>query len=119
MAFRYPRSARLTRSPEFRRVREEGASYPGRHVLLGVLRGAEEGPPRFGIVAGRKVGGAVERNRARRRLREIIRTHRALLVPGCWVVTVLRRGAAEADTQSLRREWLRLAGRALILKNSP
>lgn len=96
---------RLTRRPEFQRVSERGrrAALPG--LVLQALRrteGGNDGAIRLGLTASRKVGGAVIRNRARRRLRAL--AHQVLPVlgaPGHDYVIVARR-----DT--VKREWLRL-----------
>jgi ribonuclease P protein component len=62
------RSRRLTKDREFRAVYRSGASR--RHEALVCLALSREGEnTRAGVVASRKVGGAVERNRAKRRLR--------------------------------------------------
>jgi len=62
---------RLSRSGEFDRVYREGRSHAGRHLILYAFpRGAGDDGPRLGISVGRKVGGAVERNRVKRALRE-------------------------------------------------
>ena len=115
MGCRFPKAARLVRSSEFRRVRSEGRSLSTRVLLLGWVAGAGEGPARFGIVTGRRLGGAVDRVRARRRLREAIRLERAAFADGAWVVVVARRACLELPLPELRRELLRLAGRASIL----
>lgn len=62
---------RLSRSGEFDRVYREGRSHAGRHLILYAFpRGGERDGPRLGISVGRRVGGAVERNRVKRALRE-------------------------------------------------
>ena len=62
---------RLSRSGEFDRVYREGRSHAGRHLILYAFpRGAGDEGPRLGISVGRRVGGAVERNRVKRALRE-------------------------------------------------
>ena len=62
---------RLSRSGEFDRVYREGRSHAGRHLILYAFpRGAGDVGPRLGISVGRRVGGAVERNRVKRALRE-------------------------------------------------
>lgn len=63
---------RLTRSGEFDRVYRDGSSHATRYlVLYSFPRGDEEGPgARLGVSVSRKVGGAVERNRVKRTLRE-------------------------------------------------
>ena len=62
---------RLSRSGEFERVYREGRSHAGRHLILYAFpRGAGDEGPRLGISVGRRVGGAVERNRVKRALRE-------------------------------------------------
>src|SRR2546422_10348804 len=66
---RAPRSdARLRRGADVRRVIREGRRMPGKRMVLYVLPG--EGQVRAGFVSGRRVGGAVVRNRARRRMKE-------------------------------------------------
>jgi ribonuclease P protein component len=66
------RRFRLTRSTDFKRVRNVGKSFAHPLVVLIVLVSEESGL-RVGVAAGRAVGGAVQRNRAKRLLREAIR----------------------------------------------
>jgi ribonuclease P protein component len=62
---------RLSRSGEFERVYREGRSHAGRHLILYAFpRTSGDEGPRLGISVGRRVGGAVERNRVKRALRE-------------------------------------------------
>jgi ribonuclease P protein component len=60
-------------------------------------------------------GGAVVRNRTRRRLREIFRKHQHEICGGVWVVTIASARAARETSHALEDEWLRLARRASIL----
>ena len=119
---RFPRAARLTTTREFRRVREQGRSWGGKFIVLGVLPDAPpdgNGPARIGFITSKRVGGAVVRNTVRRRLREAVRATRPQLRAGCWLVIVARHTAAKADAAELGQEWLRLARRASILQAAP
>ena len=63
---------RLSRSGEFDRVYRDGSSNATRHLVLYAFprQDDDDGDLRLGVSASRKVGGAVERNRAKRALRE-------------------------------------------------
>ncbi|MBU3665740.1 MAG: ribonuclease P protein component [Chthoniobacterales bacterium] len=111
-----PKSARLSRRSEFADVREKGRSWHGRLMVLGCLASGTKSPARFGVVTSRRTGGAVERTKLRRRLREIFRVHRPSLADGLMMVAVPRRAAVVAPFQALRDEWLALAGRARAFK---
>jgi len=116
---RFPRAARLARTAEFARVRAKGRSVHGKFMVLTVLQLAAEDPTRVGLITSRRVGGAVERNRVRRRLREIVRNDRPQVVPGFWFTLVARSAAVRASFADLRDEWRRLAKGARLLLLDP
>ncbi len=112
---RFPKSARLLRASEFDEVKRRGFSCHGRFMVLSVLKNSPTAETKFGLITSRRVGGAVERNRIRRRFREIARIARPGLNPSLWLVIIARKSAAEATFESLQREWLQLAHKASIL----
>jgi ribonuclease P protein component len=82
------------------RVFREGSALRGRRVVVFVAAGGG----RVAFVAGRKVGGAVERNRARRVLRAALREVAPGGIAGRDVVVVAREAIAGARTQDVVAE---------------
>lgn len=75
---RFPRAGRLLRHSDFERVYKQGRRHFSPHMTVFFLRQAEGGA-RVGFTVGRVLGGAVQRNRIKRRLREAVRLRRAVL----------------------------------------
>lgn len=113
---RFPAKRRLRWNREFVRVREKGRTIRGALLMLGILRVEENEELRFGFVTSKRVGGAVIRNRVRRRLREIVRRHQFAVRPGHWLVIVARASAAKGSSAELEKDWLRLCERGQILR---
>jgi ribonuclease P protein component len=111
----FPKTKRLTLPAEFARVKGQGTAQRGRLLVLGALNVKDEESFRAGFVTPKHIGGAVVRNRVRRRLRDILRTAQPRLRRGVWLVLVARPYAANATHEQLKDEWLRLAERASIL----
>ena len=117
---RFDSSRHLRASREFARVKTEAATFRGQHCLLLALAHPGE-PTRVGFIASRKgVGGAVERNRARRRLREILRV-RWPRVPhtGYWLVLIAHRSSLTAAHQDLADDVERVLAAAGALAPIP
>lgn len=95
-----PRNARrgkgrLSRSAEFERVYRQGKSVSDRHLVLYAFPNDAVEGPRLGLSVSRKVGGAVERNRVKRLLREAFARFEPELEGGHDVVVVARPQARE------------------------
>lgn len=75
---RFPRAARLLKRSDFDRVYKQGKRHFSSHMTVFYLQQAEGGA-RVGFTVGRVLGGAVQRNRIKRRLREAVRLRRAVL----------------------------------------
>ncbi len=71
---------------------------------------------RVGITVSKKLGGAVVRNRVRRRLREVYRLNEDRFLPGYDIVVVARSRAVDASFESLCAAYLHLAEKAGILR---
>jgi ribonuclease P protein component len=88
-----PKRRRLSRSAEFERVYRQGRSKANRYLVLYAFPREEEGDdagPRLGLSVSRKVGGAVDRNRVKRCLREAFWTEAERLPAGSDYVAVAR-----------------------------
>ena len=114
-SFRFPKARRVTHRLEYERVKREGIMQRGKLLILNVMPVGDSGPCRVGFITSSRLGGAVVRNRVRRRLREIIRRHQHELRQGFWLVIIARHEAATASYGTLEDEWLRLGRRASIL----
>ncbi|MBM3470470.1 MAG: ribonuclease P protein component [Armatimonadetes bacterium] len=92
---------RLSREEDFRRVYREGSRCT---TALLVLHARPNGTERvrLGLVVSRRFGGAVARNRIRRRLREAVRAEQSRIRAGADMVVVPRRAAAAARYADLR-----------------
>jgi ribonuclease P protein component len=140
----FPRSRRIRRRADFLRVQGDrragsrplphpslphpslphpsvpAAKVSCRHFLLLFAPTTGEGPTRLGVVASRKMGGAVQRNRAKRLLREAFRRTVATLPEGLDLVVVVRSGADELGlgevVEELRKAAPQLARRAAQLR---
>lgn len=108
-----PRSRRLLRREDFLRVQEGGVRVTTRHLLILLMpraaevadtRGDTHGDEtRLGIVASRKMGGAVRRNRAKRLVRETFRRNLNLFPPHVDLVVIVRSGIetlSQADVEA-------------------
>lgn len=111
---RFPKSARLNRTPEFRLVKEKGEAFYGKLLILGCLKTGDDFEARIGVITTRRLGNAVTRNKIRRRCREIFRVARPQLRHGMWLTVIARKHAANAPFSALQQEWLRLGKKAAI-----
>jgi len=109
VAGKFPKSVRLLRSQDFRRVYDQGTRFAGPFFAAFCLREPERAAgPRIGFTAPRALGKAVVRNRIKRRVREAVRFQLHRLSPQWSIVINPRRKALDAPATELRREVDRL-----------
>jgi len=110
------RKFRLRKSTDFKRVRRLGKSYAHPFVVL-IKHPNQEGISRFGIDAGRSIGNAVQRNRTKRRLREIIRSRISNILVGWDIIFLARHAIKDATHSELQAALDELINRAEISKD--
>lgn len=111
---RLSRRQRLTEQRQFERTYAQKRRFIGRFMLLWCSTG-EDAALRLGVVASRRIGPAVWRNRAKRRLREVFRLNRPNFQGKMDVVLVARRAVVKAAWNDLVDELNQLAGQAGLL----
>lgn len=113
------RRGRLSRSADFDRVYRQGRATGGRVLVLHAFPRGDDAEPRLGLSVSRKVGGAVERNKVKRLIREAFRLEADRVRLGHDVVVVARPDVRElADREGLagvRAALVELLDRAGVL----
>ena len=112
---RLGRAQRLVHTSLFRETYAQGRRWIGRFMVLW-LREGEGASLRLGVVSGKKVGPAVQRNKARRRLREAYRRNRDRFSGPFDVILIARKGASVAPWNDLVTELLYLAQQAGLMR---
>jgi ribonuclease P protein component len=107
----FPKSSRILKSRDFRKVYDEGTRMTSPSFAAFLLRVAAETGPTFGFTTPRAIGKAVVRNRVRRRMREAVRLEQNLFAPGWSIVFNPRRSLALVSFESLRKEVAKVAAR--------
>ena len=112
------RRFRLRREAEVRQVRARGRAYADGPLVGRVLPNAIDPPTnRYAVVAGKKAGGAVQRNRLKRLVREVLRHLHPTLAQGHDVVIVVRGTTEEMPGYAAARSSLeRIVRRAGLLR---
>ena len=111
------RRFRLTRSEDFRRVRRSGKSY-AHPLLVLVVQAGDPDQLHVGVAASRSIGTAVKRNRAKRLLREAIRTLIPSLVRGRDILLIARPPLASCSIFEVHEALLMLLRRADLIISS-
>ena len=112
------RAVTLKENYEFRRMYQKGASAAGGCMVV-YCRKNKLGRNRLGLTASVKLGHAVVRNRARRRLREVYRLHLDELAVGWDIILVARSRTVTVSWKELNDTFLRLCRKLDLLKEKP
>ena len=112
------RAVTLKENHEFRRVYQKGRSAVSSGMVV-YCRKNKRGTNRLGITASVKLGNAVFRNRARRRLREVYRLHGDKLRKGYDVILVARGRTGSMPWLELNSTFLRLCRKLDLLEDKP
>ncbi|MCO5178066.1 MAG: ribonuclease P protein component [Thermomicrobiales bacterium] len=109
------REFRIRRESEFERVRARGKSWSSRTLVLIALP-SDGATNRYGFAAGKRLGNAVARNRAKRLMREAVRTLHPQLRQGFDIVLIARNSVnAQTTATDIASDLERVARRARLL----
>ena len=100
----------------FRALYHRGKSAARKTMVLYVMKRRNQAVNHLGITVSVKLGCAVVRNRARRRLREVYRLNETRLKSGFDIVIVARKAAYDAPFEVLEADFLKLAGQLSLLE---
>ena len=101
---KFPKSSRLLRHADFQAVYKEGRKHFSGNITVFYRRRPDSSGPRVGFTVGKVLGGAVERNRIRRRMRAAVQRHLSVLSVPLDVVMHPRKAVLSMDFASLDSE---------------
>jgi ribonuclease P protein component len=113
---RLGRAARLRQNRDFTRLRQQGRRLAQGCLIANWSPLPDGARPKLGVVTSRKIGGAVERSRARRLLRESFRLHQHELAQPLELVLVARQSIAAKKFGDVEKDFLAALNRAGLIK---
>lgn len=113
------RNQRIQKRRDFLRIQEGGTRVSAGPMLLLAEMRADQAPARLGVVASKKVGNAVARNRAKRLVREAFRHNAGAAPAGLELVIVVRPGLEKLGAEDVGRELAAALPRLLRRLRSP
>jgi ribonuclease P protein component len=119
---RFPKSAKILRSADFRAVYDQSRDHGFRvsnSLFAAFCLPHPAGETRVGVTTTKALGGAVVRNRIKRRIREIYRLHRPEIAAGWDVVINPRRPAIGVPFADLERAFMKVMERCKSAAQSP
>jgi ribonuclease P protein component len=102
---RFTKSDRILARSSFKRVYEQGRKYQSKYFTAFVLA-TPVGGSRIGITATRRIGGAVERNKTRRLIREAFRKNKKTAPTGLEIVLNVKAAMVGADFKSFEADFV-------------
>lgn len=105
MAQSFPKSARITKKMDFNRVFENGKIFRNNYATAYILCN-DIGISRLGIIANKKLGNAVKRNRVKRLFREAFRINKDMLTC-CVDIVILPQPNSKGFTFNLTEQYLK------------
>lgn len=102
---------RINKKKDYNNIYQKGKKIPGKYMVVFMITGEGE-HSRFGIVASKKVGNAVNRNRAKRRLRTVIYRNMSNVKDRMDVVIIARPAINEVSWEELNKEYMRVMRKA-------
>jgi ribonuclease P protein component len=115
---RLGRAMRLEQSRDFARVRQQGQRLALGCLIANWNHLPDGAKPKLGVVTSKRIGGAIERSRARRLLRESFRLHQHEFMQPVELVLVARPSIAGRDFAEVEKDFLTTLRRAGVLKQS-
>ncbi len=119
-AMRFYRQQHIRTQADFSAVRRKGRRVECHAFRFFALKKESDGSfkgIRLGVIASRRVGNAVVRNRLKRQIREIFRLNQEKLIRGVDIVIVLKAAAYRFEYEELEKRFLHAAKRAHILES--
>lgn len=101
--FTLPKCERLLVRPDFVNVNQSGKRRQSKHFIIRYVRNGLE-YSRLGVTAGKKTGNAVQRNRAKRLMREFFRLHKSRIPKGYDVLIIAKKEAGSLNLCKVDKE---------------
>src|SRR5215469_17385681 len=114
---RLARGSRVTQNRDFIRIRQEGERIAQGCLVANWNMLPEGASPRLGVVTSRKIGGAVQRTRARRLLRESFRVHQHDFARPIELILVARNSIVGKKFADVEKDFLTTLRRAGLLRS--
>lgn len=109
----FPKTERLLKKWEFQRVLNENKKFIGRYIILYILQNQPD--RKVGIIASKKIGKAVKRNRAKRLIRESYRLNKHLLPNNIHIVVIAKPEINGLKYKEVEEDFLEICKKAGML----